>query len=267
MPDNFFADNADLQFHLDRLDLEEVVEILEDGYRYHAEYPAAPRTYADAKDSYRLLLHTLGDICANQVAPRADEADEVGVQLQDGEVCYAPPTQEALDLLRQAELMGAMLPWEYGGLNLPETVLQMMIEIISRADAGLMSIFGLQEIAATIAEYGDEEMKADLLPRFARGEVTGAMVLTEPDAGSDLGAVQTHASYDEAIGHSPVTDKLHVQYVNGGGVEAPPNKSDIVDAVVHRVIVPTGDRSKGGVRHRDCRGVCHRRLDGDSGIL
>jgi alkylation response protein AidB-like acyl-CoA dehydrogenase len=149
----------------------------------------------------------LGNICANQVAPRADEADEMGVQLQDGEVCYAPPTQEALDLLRQAELMGAMLPWEYGGLNLPETVLQMMIEIISRADAGLMSIFGLQEIAATIAEYGDEEMKADLLPRFARGEVTGAMVLTEPDAGSDLGAVQSHASYDEA------TDTWHLNGV------------------------------------------------------
>jgi alkylation response protein AidB-like acyl-CoA dehydrogenase len=197
MADNFFADNADLQYHLERLDLEEVVEILEDGYRYQEDYPSAPRNYADAKDSYRRLLHTLGDICANQVAPRAAEADEVGVTLQDGAVCYAPPTQDALELLRQAELMGAMLPWEYGGLNLPETALQMMIEIISRADAGLMSIFGLQEIAATIAEYGDEEMKADFLPRFARGEVTGAMVLTEPDAGSDLGAVQTRASYDE----------------------------------------------------------------------
>ena len=73
----------------------------------------------------------------------------------------------------------------------------MMVEIISRADPGLMSIFGLQEISAIIAEYGDEEMKARILPRFARGEVTGAMVLTEPDAGSDLGVVQTRATYDE----------------------------------------------------------------------
>ena len=36
MPDNFFTDNLDLQFHLDKLDLAEVVEILEEGYRYHA---------------------------------------------------------------------------------------------------------------------------------------------------------------------------------------------------------------------------------------
>jgi alkylation response protein AidB-like acyl-CoA dehydrogenase len=204
MAENFFADNLDLQYHLEKLDLEEAVEILEDGYCYHDDYPGAPRNYADAKDNYRLLLEVVGDICANHVAPRAAEADEEGAQFHDGRVTYAAATQEGLNLLRQADLMGAMLPWEYGGLNLPETVLQMMIEIISRADAGLMSIFGLQEISATIAEYGDEQMKARLLPRFARGEVTGAMVLTEPDAGSDLGAVQTRATL--RIGAQPDGD-------------------------------------------------------------
>ena len=197
MTDNFFADNADLQYHLERLDIKEAVDILEDGYRYHDQYAGAPRNYADAKDNYRQILHVLGDICANRIAPRAPEADEEGVYLQDGRVVYAPAIQEGLKLLRQAELMGTLLPWEHGGLNLPGSIFQMMIEIISRADPGLMSIFGLQEISATIAEYGDEEMKARILPRFAAGEVTGAMVLTEPDAGSDLGRVQTHATYDE----------------------------------------------------------------------
>jgi alkylation response protein AidB-like acyl-CoA dehydrogenase len=200
MTGNFFADNLDLQYHLDRLDIREAVDILEDGYRYQEQHPGAPRSYADAKDNYRLILNVLGDICANHVAPRAAEADEEGAQLQDGQVIYAAATREGLDLLRQAELMGALLPWEVGGLNLPGSILQMMIEIISRADPGLMSIFGLQEISATIAEYGDEEMKARILPRFARGEVTGGMVLTEPDAGSDLGVVQTHATYDESAG-------------------------------------------------------------------
>lgn len=198
MADNFFTDNPDLQFHLEKTDLSEIIEILEDGYRYSKEHAAAPRSYADAKDNHRLVLSVLGDICANHVAPRATEAGEEGAHLQDGEVTYAAATQDALEMLRQAELMGSMLPWEYGGLNLPETIFQMMVEITSRAEAGLMTIFGLQEISAAIAEYGDEEMKAAVLPRFARGEVTGAMVLTEPDAGSDLGVVQTHATYDEA---------------------------------------------------------------------
>ncbi|MEA3339326.1 MAG: acyl-CoA dehydrogenase family protein [Chloroflexota bacterium] len=200
MTNNFFTDNLDLQFHLDHLDLRETVEALEEGYTTHTQYPAAPRNYADAKENYRLLLTLLGEICAARIAPRAAEADEEGVQFHDDQVTYTAATQEALGLLRQAELMGAMLPWEYGGLNLPETVFQMMVEIISRADAGLMTIFGLQEISAVINEYADEETKARILPRFAQGDVTGAMVLTEPDAGSDLGVVQTRAIYDEEAG-------------------------------------------------------------------
>ena len=63
-----------------------------------------------------------------------------------------------------------------------------------------MTIFGLQEIASAINEYGDEDMKERVLPRFSRGEVTGAMVLTEPDAGSDLGSVQRKATFDELSG-------------------------------------------------------------------
>lgn len=200
MAGNFFTDNADLQYHLERLDLEEVVAALEDGYRYHEEYPGAPRNYADARDNYRRLLTILGEICAEQIAPRAAEADRIGAQFVEGQVHYAPPTQEALQLLRQAELMGVLLPWEWGGLNLPSSILQMMIEIVSRADPAIMTIFGLQEISGTIAEFGDEEMKTRVLPRMARGEVTGAMVLTEPDAGSDLGVAQTRATYDEATG-------------------------------------------------------------------
>lgn len=200
MAENFFLDNLDLQYHLDKLDLAEVVEIKEKGYSYSAQYPIAPRHYEDAKDNYRLLLEILGEICATVVAPRAAEADEEGAQFHDGEVQYAAATQDALQALKQAELMGVMLPWEYGGMNLPESIYQMLVEIVSRAEAGLMTIFGLQEIASSINDFGDEEMKARILPRFARGEVAGAMVLTEPDAGSDLGAVQTRATYDEEAG-------------------------------------------------------------------
>lgn len=198
--DNFFTDNIDLQFHLHKADLREIVEIKEKGYSYSQTYPTAPRHYEDAKDNYRLLLEVLGDICANVIAPRAADADEEGAVFADGRVEYAAATQEAIRALKQAELMGAMLPWEYGGLNMPETIYQMMVELVSRAEGGLMTIFGLQEIASTIGEYGDPDMKAGVLPRFARGEVAGAMVLTEPDAGSDLGSVQTRATFDEAAG-------------------------------------------------------------------
>jgi alkylation response protein AidB-like acyl-CoA dehydrogenase len=200
MTDNYFLDNSDLQFRLEQLELQDVMEIKEKGYQYHREYPAAPRHYADAKDNYRLLLEVLGEICARVIAPRAAEADQEGAHFEDGQVTYTGATQEGLLALKQADLMGAMLPWEFGGLNLPESIFQMMVEIVSRADAGLMTVFGLQEISAAINEYGTPEMKARLLPRFSRDGVSGAMILTEPDAGSDLGVVQTKATFDETSG-------------------------------------------------------------------
>jgi alkylation response protein AidB-like acyl-CoA dehydrogenase len=200
MSDNFFLDNLDLQFRLEQLDLQDVLDIKEKGYQYSKEYPAAPRHYKDAKDNYRLLLEVLGEICARVIAPRAAEADQEGAHFENGQVTYSAATQEGLTALKQADLMGAMLPWEYGGLNLPESIFQMMVEITSRADASLMTIFGLQEISAAINEYGSPEMKRRLLPRFTQEGASGAMILTEPDAGSDLGAVQTKATLDEASG-------------------------------------------------------------------
>ncbi len=200
MSENFFLDNPDLQFRLEQLDLREVLELKEKGYSEADLYPTAPRSYADAKDNYRIVLDVLGEVCGERVAPRAAEADEEGAHYEDGEVTYAAPTLAAIEALRQAELFGAMLSREYGGLNLPESVYQMMVEIVARAESGLMTVYGLQEIASLVEEHGDPETKARVLPRFARGEVSGAMVLTEADAGSDLGAVATRATLDEATG-------------------------------------------------------------------
>lgn len=200
MAENFFLDNLDLQYYLEHVDLREIVQIKEKGYTFAGTYPTAPRHYEDARDTYRILLTVLGEICAEVVAPRAAEADEEGAHFEAGHVEYAAATQDALKALRQAELMGVMLPWEYGGMNLPETIYQMMVEIVSRAESGLMTVFGLQEIAQAIADFGTDEIKARVLPRFARGELTGAMVLTEPDAGSDLSAVRTRATLDPATG-------------------------------------------------------------------
>ena len=200
MTENFFLDNPDLQFRLEQIDLREALELKEKGYSEADQYPGAPRNYPDAKDNYRIVLEVLGELCGERVAPRAAEADEEGAQFSDGVVTYAAATQDAIEALRSAELFGAMLPREFGGLNLPESIYQMLVEVVARAESGLMTVYGLQEIASMIDEYGDPETKARVLPRFARGEISGAMVLTEADAGSDLGAVSTRATLDEATG-------------------------------------------------------------------
>ena len=200
MSENFFSDNPDLQFRLEQIDLREALELKEHAYAEAAQYPGAPRNYADAKDNYAIVLGVMGEICGERIAPRAAEADEEGAHFLDGEVTYSAPTLDAIEAIRQAGLFGAMLPREFGGLNLPESIYSMLVEIVARAESGLMTVYGLQEIASMIDEYGDQETKERVLPRFSRGEVSGAMVLTEADAGSDLGAVATRATLDEATG-------------------------------------------------------------------
>jgi alkylation response protein AidB-like acyl-CoA dehydrogenase len=194
---NFFTDNQDLLFQFERLNLKEVVDFYEENYKQSEKYNYAPINYEDAKENYRRILEITGDIAANYIAPRSPSIDDEGAIFKDGKVHYAKGTKESLDLLSKAELMGMILPREYGGLNFPTTIYMVAVEMISRADASLMNIFGLQDIGRTIAEFGNIEQKQEFLPSFSSGKYTAAMALTEPDAGSDLQAVKLTAYQDE----------------------------------------------------------------------
>jgi len=190
---NFFTENQDLVFQFEQLDLREIVQIAEHDFEEAKHYNYAPKDYQDAMDNYRKVLEIAGEIAANVVAPNAPGVDEEGNTLENGKVIYARGIRQALEQLSRAELMGFTLPRQYGGLNCPTTIYTMAIEMISRADASLMNIFGLQDIAETVNKFGTPEQKSEFLPQFASGEATGAMALTEPDAGSDLQAVKLHA--------------------------------------------------------------------------
>ena len=191
---NFYTDNADLRQTLRRLDLARVVRLREDDYLQARDFAYAPKDLEDALDSYERTLEIVGDIAGEFVEPRAEEVDRAGSELVDGEVCYAPGIDESLERLLQADLMGITLPRKYGGLNFPVSVSVMIVEMVSRADPSLMNIFGLQDIAETVNKFADEDMKDAYLPRFASGEVTGSMALTEPEAGSDLQNIQLKAT-------------------------------------------------------------------------
>ncbi len=195
---NFFTDNDDIRFLFDHLDLGELARVQERDFAdARAGVGYAPVDEADALDNYRRILEITGDLAGRIIAPRAERVDAEGNTLnEDGTVTLHPLVADNLRRLAQADLMGFTLPRRYEGLNCPNLVYSMAIEIVSRADASLMNIFGLQGIAETINAFADEELKQEYLPRFARGEVTGAMVLTEPDAGSDLQAVRLRAVQD-----------------------------------------------------------------------
>ena len=194
---NFYRDNDDIRFLFRHIDMCGMAEIVEEGFRFASEFDFAPTDAAEAVTNYDMVLKSLGQLSAEFIAPRAEDVDRKGNRLnEDGTVTRPAGITESIDKLCKAEVMGFTLPHRFGGLNFPNLVYTMAIEIVSRGDASLMNIFGLQGIGETINAFASEEIKQQYLHAFASGKVTGAMVLTEPDAGSDLQAVKLKAFED-----------------------------------------------------------------------
>jgi len=190
---NFYTDNPDLRLHLSHPLMHKIVELRERNYTEHQKYDYAPLDFNDALDNYDRVLDIVGDICANNIAPNAHDVDTQGPRVENNRVIYADGTQQNLDLCRRAGLMGMAMPRRFGGLNFPITPYIMAADIVSRADTGFENLWGLQDCAETLYEFGSEDQRSRFIPRVCEGE-TMSMDLTEPDAGSDLQSVMLRAT-------------------------------------------------------------------------
>ncbi|MFB6340183.1 acyl-CoA dehydrogenase family protein [Saccharicrinis sp. FJH62] len=193
---NYYTDNPDLRFHLDHPLMKKIVALKERNFTEKDKFDYAPIDFEDAMNSYDEVLKIVGEISADIIAENAESVDAEGPKLVDHGVQYAKGTAENIDALVKAGLMGITLPRQYNGLNFPIVPYIMAADIVSRADAGFVNIWGLQDCAETINEFASDDQKERYLPRVCAGE-TMAMDLTEPDAGSDLQAVMLKATYNE----------------------------------------------------------------------
>lgn len=196
---NFYTDTPQLKYHLHHPLMQRIVALRERDFADKDKYDYAPQNYEDALDSYEQVLHIVGELCGDVIAPNAQNVDQTGPSLVEGRAVYDPYTQANLDAVRQAGLMGIALPRRYDGLNFPITPYIMAADIVSRSDAGFENLWGLQDCATTLYEFGSEDQRERFLPRISAGE-TMSMDLTEPDAGSDLQAVMLKATYNEQDG-------------------------------------------------------------------
>jgi 3-(methylsulfanyl)propanoyl-CoA dehydrogenase len=147
-------------------------------------------------ETYKTILQTTGEICA-EIAADAREHWHEEVRLENGLVIRPPHIDAGYEKLRKAGLICLTLDPKYGGYALPAIVNTAYLEMVSRADTSLMTIIGLQAgVAIDIEKYGDEAIRQRYLPRFVAGEYQGAMDLTEPQAGSDLGNIVTKVTQE-----------------------------------------------------------------------
>jgi alkylation response protein AidB-like acyl-CoA dehydrogenase len=202
---NYFLDTPLYKHYLRHPLMKRIVELKERDFSDKDRFDYAPVDFEDAMDSYEKVLEIVGEICAEIIAPNAESVDLEGPSVHNGRVAYASGTQQNLQAVRKAGLMGIAMPRKYDGLNFPVVPYVMAADMVSRADAGFGNLWGLQDCAETLYEFGNEDQRERYLPRVCAGE-TMSMDLTEPDAGSDLQSVMLKATY------SPTDD---CWYLNG----------------------------------------------------
>ena len=97
---NFYSDNNDIQFLFRHMDLGTSAEIREEGFKFAGEFDHAPADADEAIQNYEMVLNSLGELCAEFIAPRAEDVDRQGNVLnEDGSVTRAKGIAEAIEKL------------------------------------------------------------------------------------------------------------------------------------------------------------------------
>jgi alkylation response protein AidB-like acyl-CoA dehydrogenase len=207
---NYLADNDDLLFYLERgIDWAPIVALVEQDFR-------APQGYATTEEAvaaYRDMLEMVGNFAADEVAPHAAVIDRKGVKLQDGEAVLPPELDVIFAKMKGLDLHSLSIPRELGGVNCPMLVHFVVTELLARGDVSVMAHYNFHSgIALSLLMYSVFEGTTTFDPatrsisgtRFAaeiaeilRGDAFGSMDITEPDAGSDMGALKCKGEQDE----------------------------------------------------------------------
>jgi len=145
-------------------------------------------------DTTEAAVRAAADLCSGVLAPLNRSGDLEGARCERGVVSTPNGFPSAFRAFSEAGLNGVSASAESGGMGLPKGVAACVEELTSGANLAFSLCPVLNRgAAAALAMFGDQFQKTVVLPRLLRGEWTGTMNLTEPQAGSDLGAIRTRA--------------------------------------------------------------------------
>ncbi len=207
---NYYLDNEDLQYYMKQgIDWEPIVEITEYGYRAADGHANA----AEATQFYEEVAEMLGQFVAEEIAPHVAEIDAEGVRLQDGEAQVPAKLRQIFEQIKDLDLHAMCLPRELGGMNAPMLLYYVNSEVMARADVSTMAHFGFHggiamamlmfSILEGSTEFDNEKLEitktrfADYIEEIVAGQAWGCMDITEPGAGSDMGALRARGEVDD----------------------------------------------------------------------
>ena len=184
--------------------------------------------WPDLDDNFiETLLNEAAKLADNSIAPLNQSADKAGSILNNGNVSTAPGFKEAYKELVNSSWGTLSGLKDYGGQGLPKTIAVMIQELWNTSCMSFSLCPMLTQGAVeAISHHGTENQKKEYLPRLLTGEWSGTMNLTEPHAGSDVGALKTSAKKNSDGSYSIKGTKIYITY----------GDHDMVENIIHLVL-------------------------------
>ena len=182
------------------------------------------------------ILEEAGKLARDVLAPLNAIGDKSGAVLTDDGVTAAPGFADAYAQFREGGWMGLAVPEQYGGQGLPKVLSLAVMEMIHAANMafGLCPLLSFGAIEALLA-HGTEEQKTKYLPKLVSADWTGTMNLTEPQAGSDVGALKTKAVPNDDGSYAITGQKIYITW----------GDHDVAENIIHLVLARLPDAPEG----------------------
>ena len=182
------------------------------------------------------ILDEAAKLARDVLAPLNQSGDSQGVVLTEDGVKAAPGFAEAYAAFRDGGWMGLTAPEEWGGQGLPKALSLAVMEMFHAANMafGLCPLLSFGAIEALLA-HGSDDLKAAYLPNLVSGTWTGTMNLTEPQAGSDVGALKSKAVPNDDGSYAISGQKIYITW----------GDHDVAENIVHLVLARLPDAPAG----------------------
>ncbi|MEC7815023.1 MAG: acyl-CoA dehydrogenase C-terminal domain-containing protein [Pseudomonadota bacterium] len=182
------------------------------------------------------ILEEAGKITSGVLAPLNREADEQGCKWNEGEVTTPEGFREAYQTIVEGGWNGLGGNPEFGGMGMPKTLVAQFEEMMQGANMA----FGLAPMLTAGAclaldAHGSQELKEKYLPNMYSGVWSGAMDLTEPHAGTDLGIIRTKAEPNSDGSFNITGTKIFITW----------GEHDMAENIIHLVLAKLPDAPKG----------------------
>ncbi len=187
-------------------------------------------------DDVEAVLSEAGRMAAEVIGPLDRVGDRVGASIKDGVVTTAPGWKDAYDAWRKGGWNGLASPVDWGGQGLPQIVNAACTEMWNGACMafGVGPLLTMGAIDALYA-HGSDTLKRTYLEKLVTGEWMGTMHLTEPQAGSDVGALRTRAERAPDGTYRITGQKIFITY----------GEHDLTDNIIHFVLARLPDAPPG----------------------